>query len=344
MQMIEDKTTVEERYAIRPAAMADAEQVAALLNACSRALTGLDEHDAAEVLAEWKATGFDLARDTRLVFTASGDLVGYIEVWDTMPPHVSVWTWLRVHPDHWGQGIEDWLMDFGIARTSMAVPQAPADAKVKLGAGTDERNSPYRALFARYGMTHARNFYRMEIALDGDIPEPVFPEGITVRPFDPATEFEALYRALVDGFRDHWGFVERPFDEGFADFRQWPENDPFYEPEGWLVAVDGDEIAGMSLCFAGTAEDAQMAFVAELAVLRPWRRQGLALALLHHTFRMYRARGKQRVALFVDADSLTGATRLYEKAGMHVARNFMRYEKVLRDGRDISTQSLNDAS
>jgi len=50
--------------------------------------------------------------------------------------------------------------------------------------------------------------------------------------------------------------------------------------------------------------------------------------------------GKQRVSLDVDAQSLTGATRLYEKVGMHIQRESITYELVLREGRDLSVQSL----
>jgi mycothiol synthase len=44
----------------------------------------------------------------------------------------------------------------------------------------------------------------------------------------------------------------------------------------------------------------------------------------------------------VDASSLTGATRLYEKAGMRVLRQFDNYEKELRPGRDVSTQAVEE--
>jgi mycothiol synthase len=44
----------------------------------------------------------------------------------------------------------------------------------------------------------------------------------------------------------------------------------------------------------------------------------------------------------VDAQSLTGATRLYEKAGMYVQRQYATYEKELRPGEDLSTQSVED--
>ena len=61
-----------------------------------------------------------------------------------------------------------------------------------------------------------------------------------------------------------------------------------------------------------------------------------ALALLHHSFGELYRRGKRKVGLEVDAQSLTGATRLYEKAGMRVDRQYDVYEKELRSGRDLS--------
>ena len=54
---------------------------------------------------------------------------------------------------------------------------------------------------------------------------------------------------------------------------------------------------------------------------RPWRRQGLGEALLLCSFRAFRERGYTRGTLGVDASSPTGATRLYERAGMRVYRD-----------------------
>ncbi len=106
--------------------------------------------------------------------------------------------------------------------------------------------------------------------------------------------------------------------------------------------MDGDEIAGMSLCWPKANEDSEMGWVGTLGVRRPWRKQGLGLALLHHSFGVFAQRGQKRVGLGVDSTSLTGATRLYERAGMSpmVERQFDLYQKVLRQGRDISRQEL----
>ena len=40
------------------------------------------------------------------------------------------------------------------------------------------------------------------------------------------------------------------------------------------------------------------------------------------------------------SQNLTGATRLYERAGMHVARTYISYEKELRAGIELSTQAI----
>jgi ribosomal protein S18 acetylase RimI-like enzyme len=83
-----------------------------------------------------------------------------------------------------------------------------------------------------------------------------------------------------------------------------------------------------------------MAWVQSLGVRRPWRRQGLALALLHHLFGASYRRGITKVGLGVDTESLTGATRLYEKAGMQIYRQWDTYEKELRPGEDLVTRQV----
>ena len=46
------------------------------------------------------------------------------------------------------------------------------------------------------------------------------------------------------------------------------------------------------------------------------------------------------MCLNADAQDLTGAIRLYEKAGMHVQRQYVTYEKELCPGEELSTQSV----
>ncbi|NTV37474.1 MAG: GNAT family N-acetyltransferase, partial [Anaerolineaceae bacterium] len=108
----------------------------------------------------------------------------------------------------------------------------------------------------------------------------------------------------------------------------------------WFLAMDGEKIAGVSLCYPKVVEDPDMGWLSTLGVLPEYRKHGLGYTLLRHSFREFQRRGKKRVALGVDSSSLTGATRLYERAGMKVVRVHNLFEKVLRPGRDISTQTI----
>ena len=83
-----------------------------------------------------------------------------------------------------------------------------------------------------------------------------------------------------------------------------------------------------------------MGWVGTLGVLRPWRKRGIGLALLHQSFGEFYRRGFRKVGLGVDGENLTGALRLYKKAGMSVHRQFELYEKELRPGLEISVQNL----
>ena len=100
------------------------------------------------------------------------------------------------------------------------------------------------------------------------------------------------------------------------------------DPSLWYIAWDGDQIAGFALDRYRNGHG----WVGTLGVRRPWRKHGLGLALLYHSFGEFYKRGKQTASLGVDAANPTGATRLYQKAGMHVAAEYVSYEKELRPG------------
>jgi ribosomal protein S18 acetylase RimI-like enzyme len=179
----------------------------------------------------------------------------------------------------------------------------------------------------------------MRIELTETPPVPVWPEGITLRPFDPERDLEAVARADGEAFRDHWGYIQRPFEQDLLIFRHWL-SEPRFDPTLWFVAVHGAEVAGVSLCDAWTDEDPDQGWVGSLAVRRPYRKQGLGLALLRHSFGEFYRRGRKAAGLGVDAQNLTGALRLYEKAGMRVFRKSNTYEKELRPGVELSTQTV----
>ena len=69
---------------------------------------------------------------------------------------------------------------------------------------------------------------------------------------------------------------------------------------------------------------------------------GLGWTLLQHSFQKLYERGKLEVRLVVDGQSLTGATRLYTRAGMEPLLRFPNYEKVIRPGIVLGVTELAD--
>jgi ribosomal protein S18 acetylase RimI-like enzyme len=114
-----------------------------------------------------------------------------------------------------------------------------------------------------------------------------------------------------------------PFDEWKAHRLEAPETDTSL----WFVARVGREMAGAIRCdgrkFGG-------GWVGALGVREPWRGRGIGMALLGRAFAEFHSRGVAHVGLGVDAQNPTGATRLYERAGMRVMTEDILFEKTLQ--------------
>ena len=322
-------------FTTRPATMDDVQAVTDLLNVCAIAYTGKTDTSISDMTSFFTTPGLDLATSTRLTFAPDGKLVGYNDVDDTNPVPVKISIWGRTHPDYEGLGIGTTGFAWAETRARQTIPRLPEDVRVIMMTHTVSTVTQAGQLLKDNGMAITRHFLYMGIALDHPQPQPIWPDGIKLTTFVEFGDLKALYRADVDAFQDHWGHVDEPEAEGMAQFQHWFENDEEFDPKLWYLAMDGKEIAGFSLCRRRSNDDEEMGWVNVLGVRRPWRRQGLGLALLHHSFNGFQQNGSKRAGLGVDADSLTGATRLYEKAGMHSERQLDVYEKVLRDGKDL---------
>ena len=328
-------------YTARGGKMDDYKIAFDLLNAHSQHLNRCDDLNDPELLRlDWENDGFNPETDVLMVFAPDQSPAAFAECWLNQEPPVHPWTWGCVHPDHWGKGIGRHILTWAEEHAQLALEKCEPDLRVAPRSGAEAHNKAGLALFEGLGWKHIRSFYRMITDLDSAPEVPSFPDGITIRPYDPETETEEVYRTLLDSFQDHFGFIAPPFEKGLADFKHNFIEEPGYDPRFWFVAMKGDEMIGICICRPEDPEDLESGWVNELGVKRAWRKRGLGYALLNHAFAAFYAHGKKRAGLGVDADSLTGALRLYERAGMRVNRRFNQYEKELRPGRELAVEAL----
>jgi mycothiol synthase len=312
-------------YALRAPTMGDVEAVAAVITACDVSDYGSPDYTVEDVRTDWGRLGFSLAQDAWVVVAAGGQIVGFAEA-VSHNAGAEIRGNGYVHPEHRGLGIGTFLIHQIEARARQRIPEASPGTRVVVTNAAAAVNQPARQLFLREGYAPLRDFWRMEIVLLEPPPAPEWPAGLTLRTFVPGQDDHPVHAAVEDAFRDHW-------NHGFQPFEAWQQHSikrESFNPALWFLALDGETIAGAALCY--TPQDT--GWVGQLAVRRPWRRRGLGLALLRHAFGEFYRRGVTTIGLGVDAQNLTGATRLYERAGMRVARQLDAFEKELRAGRD----------
>jgi mycothiol synthase len=304
-------------YSFRPPRPDEAGAYARLERAVTLADYGEDEDDEENVAIIFRL--LDLERDIWVVEDQAGTLVAGGQV---RARHA---TRLRsrgvVLPEHRGRGLGSELLRRIEERGRELAAQAPPGEEVLLGQELAPANHGARHLLEQNGYARVRHFWKMVLDFGGDLPEPQWPEGIRLIPFD-LSQAREVFDASEHAFADHWGHTPHDFDE----WRAWMIDRDSFDSSLWLIARDGDEIAGVSFNYAAPQEG----WIGVLGVRPSWRRRGLGRALLLESFRELRARGLPRAALGVDAENPTGATRLYERAGMRVLFESHLYRKRLR--------------
>jgi mycothiol synthase len=297
-----------EGFSVRPPTLDDVEAASAVIEADERQLRGEVQWGAADMRDWWSQ--LDIERNAWLVEN-EGRVVA---IGSVMQRGEKLDGWMTVDPDFCGRGISTALVGLAEARA-----RELGGPTIKLG--TFAENTAGRMLLEGLGYRDVRHYYEMRIELEGPPPDPEWPPGLEAIPFDLA-DARSLHAAINDAFAGEWNFYQRPFEE----FKKFRLDAPDFDPTLWFVVKDAGEIAAFALCWANRFGGPHVGLI---GVREPWRRRGLALALLRHAFGEFHRRGERRVGLGVDADNATGAALLYERAGMHVHAEEIVYEKGL---------------
>jgi len=308
----------------------DYPRMLALINA-AKAADREERSDSLEDIVRSYAhlTNCDPARDM-LFAEIDGNPVAYSRLTWWMEEASGAYIYLSfgfVHPIWRRKGLGRAILKHNQRRIHEIASEHPAGAKKQYEAFGTNFQEGNLALLEKDGYQPTRRFYQMVRPNLENIPDLPLPDGLEARPAR-SEHYRQIWDAFQEAFRDHWGYSEPPEEE----YQSWIDSKEF-QPELWQVVWDGDQVAGMILNFIEHSENEeygrQRGYTEGIAVRRPWRRRGLARAMLARSLKMHRDLGMTEAALGVDTESPSGANRLYESMGFEPVKVHITYRKEI---------------
>ena len=302
---------------VTPAVAADVGPLAELIAALESSLYGRSAYSQADLVDEW--CDVDLERNARVV-RMGGRIVGYGavrergEVWDAEG---------YVHPDALGRGIGK-LIATGLEQHAVRRGARRIQSRVF------EADSAGCGLLESLGYGAVRVFRELRIELKAPPAAPEWPGGLRTVAFDPERDAREFHAAEEEAFADHWDYTPHAFE-------RWSKEhlgSERFDATLWCVVRAGHELAAGIIC---TGDTYGGGWVRALFTRPPWRKKGVATALLRESFRRFWERGEHSIGLAVDTANPTGAFRLYESAGMAPTLGLVIYEKRLSSSEEHST-------
>ena len=232
-----------------------------------------------------------------------------------------------VVPEWRRRGIGTALLAHNIQRARNLAQTHETDRPRILGSWTGDRMIGAHALVRSFGFEPVRWFFEMTRDLSQPIPDVPLPDGLAVRPVE-AEKIRQIWDADVEAFLDHWG----GFDGSEENYQRFLGR-PAFDPTLWVIAWDGDEVAGGVVNAIETEENEALGvkrgWLHSVFTRREWRKRGLANALIARSLIAIRDRGMDTGILGVDADNPTGALGLYERNGFVVAERSTAWRRPL---------------
>jgi mycothiol synthase len=225
------------------------------------------------------------------------------------------------------RGIGTALLAHNIERARALARTQETDRPRILGSFTSDRQTGAHEVLRSFGFEQVRWFFEMTRDLSQPIPDVPLPDGLEVRPATPDL-LRQIWDADVEAFVDHWG----GFDGSEDNYQRFMER-PGFDPTLWVIAWDGNEVAGGVVNAVEAEENEALGvnrgWLHSVFTRRVWRKRGLANALIARSLRILKERGVDTGILGVDADNPSGALGLYERNGFVVYERSMAWRRPL---------------
>ncbi|HEX6288096.1 MAG TPA: GNAT family N-acetyltransferase [Herpetosiphonaceae bacterium] len=306
----------------------DLPHIVDLINACE----AVDKMDFGTSIAEKREElsdpTLDLVRDVSLWADADGALIGYAQIGiPLLGDDLTGYVWFRVHPAARGCGVETEIFTWASARLREVGRQR--GVTVVLRTGSISTNVDRIAMLEQHGFRPVRYFLDMTRPLSEPLPEPEFPAGFTLRHLAGPHEVPAWVDMFNLSFIDHWNHHDLTVEQ-----RMHWLTESHYRAEDDLIAVAADgTFAAFCKCLINPEQNKRTSrhegLISLLGTRRGYRKLGLGRAMLLAGLRRLAADGLDTALLGVDADSPTGATRLYESAGFREYRTSIAFDKAI---------------
>ncbi len=267
-----------------------------------------------------------------IVAEINGVIIGYSRGWwfaEEAGPHLYAFVGFLV-PAWRRQGIGTVMLRWMEKRLRLIAYGHPAAQAKFFQAFSTQSEIGLAAMLQREGYHPVRYNWQMVRPTLEQLPDFPLPAGLEVRAVLPE-HYRAIWDAANEAFRDHWGFAQ-PSE---TDYQDWLTDKTIFQPHLWQVAWDlaSNQIAGQVRPFIDHAQNEKYGrkrgYTEEISVRRPWRRRGLARALIARSLAVQKAQGMNASTLSVDSENLSGATRIYEECGFQVAKQNTIYRKPL---------------
>jgi mycothiol synthase len=259
----------------------------------------------------------------------NGNPVGYSRVfWDRLDEGIRIYSLFGSLLPEWRRnGIGKTMLIQNEDRLRQIAAEHPEDEARFFQSWAADTEKSTRALLESQGYSPIRYEFELVRDLRDPIPALPLPEGVEIRPVREE-HIRPVIQAADEAFKDHWGY--RPmYDE---EFKSWKAS-PDFRPELWKIAWDGDQIAGSVQNFYRQSENEEYnrkrGYTEGISTRRPWRKRGLASALIVESMRMFAEMGMTETAHGVDAENTSGALKLYKKLGYKVVKQFTIYRKPM---------------